>query len=121
MNIIRALTSVGDWGGWGTGTSAYVSGNLQVAQNIQCRLNTILGECFFATNVGVNWFTLLGTPAQQQALNLAISSIISNTQDVMSIVTVNLNINSQARTFVFTYTINTVYSNNFSSSAEVSF
>lgn len=120
MNIIRSINSSGDWNGWGTGRSAYISGNGQVAQNIGCRLRTILGECFFATNAGVNWYVFLGYPGQQASLQLAIASIIANTQDVVNIASASININTAARTFVVTYTVNTIYTNNFSSSAEIS-
>jgi hypothetical protein len=119
MNIVRVLTSLGDWGGWGTSTAAYISGNLQVAQNIQTRLYTILGECPFSTNSGLNLFVYLGYPSQTAPLNLAASSIILNTQDVLSLVSINTNVTTALRTFVFTYTVNTIYSNNFESTAEV--
>jgi hypothetical protein len=119
MNIVRGLTSVGDWGGWGNGAGAYIAGNAQVAQNIQTRLNTFLGECFFATNAGVNWYVYLGYPGQQQAINLGIASVISNTQDVLNIVSVKLNITTSTRIFVITYTVNTIYTTNFFGSAEV--
>jgi hypothetical protein len=121
MNIVRALNANGDWT-WGQGQNNYLSGNAQVAQNISTRLNTFLGECFFATNVGLDWFTFLGTPGSinQLAMNLAVTTTIVNTPDVTGIVSLSVNYLSVTRTFNYTYVINTIYGTNFQSEASFS-
>lgn len=81
--IVRALSPTGDWT-FGKGKNDYLSGNPAVAQNIQTRLNMILGECFFATTSGVDWLNIIGSK-NQIALNFAVSTCILNTAFVTGI------------------------------------
>lgn len=106
---VRALEDItNDWT-FGTGTNAYKQGNLAVAQQIQCALNSFLGDCFFDVNFGVNWFNLLGTK-NQDALNLAISTAILNVQGVTGIKRILVTLNPRTRGFVLQYKVQTIYS-----------
>jgi len=109
-NIIRTVTAPGQWQ-FGNGAQSYIGGIAQVEQNINARLNTFLGECFFATNVGIDWFTYLGTPGlqAQSALNLAVTTTIANTQDVLSVQQISINVDSDSRLINIQYQVQTVY------------
>jgi len=71
-------------------------------------LNMFLGDCFFATNVGIDWLNLLGGK-DRVSLNLAINTAILNTVGVTGLVQTSLTLNS-SRQLTVNYTVNTVYS-----------
>lgn len=105
---VRALDSDGDWT-FGNGFNNYISGNAQVAQNIQTRLKTFLGECFYSVSSGVDWFNFMGSK-NETALNLAVSATILNTQDVTGILQLSINLVPTTRAITITYRVQTVYS-----------
>lgn len=88
--IVRALDGAGDWT-YGKGRNDYKSGVKAIAQNIQTRLSSFLGDCFFNTGAGIDWFHLLGAK-DQFALNIAISSTILNTENVTGLLQLDLRI-----------------------------
>jgi len=106
-DFVRALDSLGDWT-WGKGRANYLSGVNAVAQNIQTRLKMVLGDCFFATNSGIDWFNLLGAK-NQLALNIAVSATILNTNSVTGILELSLNLDRTTRGITITYNAQTVY------------
>lgn len=83
MSIVRALDVNGDWT-FGKGRNNYLSGLDAVSQDISTRLKSFLGDCFFDLSAGIDWFNLLGSK-EQLKLNLAVTAVILNTQDVLSI------------------------------------
>lgn len=112
--IVRALDVNGDWT-FGAGLNNYKRNNAAVAQSIQTRLSSFVGNCFFDLGAGINWFTFLSSK-DPTALNLAISAVILNTSDPItgtSVITgilqqsVNLNTN---RVFSVSYQVTTIYS-----------
>lgn len=106
--IVRAIDSQGDWL-YGKGRNDYKSGRIAVAQSIQTRLSSFLGDCFFAKNAGIDWFNLLGSK-QRIALNLAISAVILNTDNVTGILELSLNL-SQNRRITIKYNTQTTFGN----------
>lgn len=106
--IVRALDVTGDWI-FGTGKSSYLSKNNAVAQEIQCRLKSFVGDCFFDLNNYMDWFNLLGTK-NQVGLNLAITSVILNTPGVTGIKQLLLKLDHQTRVFSVQYQVQTIYS-----------
>lgn len=106
--IVRALDTNNDWT-FGAGKSNYKSGNAAVAQNIQTRLMSFLGDCFFSIGAGIDWFTFLGGSKSQLALNLAISSTILNTANVTGLKQMNLSLDPKTRNFFITYRVQTIY------------
>jgi hypothetical protein len=106
--IIRALDSNGDWT-FGKGQNNYLSGNAAVAQNIQTRLACFLGDCFFDTGAGIDWFNLLGNK-DQIALNLAVAAVILNSPNVTGIQQLALQLNDVTRAIVIQYQVQTTYS-----------
>ncbi len=76
---VRALDINGDFT-YGKGQNDYNTGNPAVVEMINTRLLCFLGDCFFDTGAGIDWFGLLGGK-NQTALNLAVSATILNTPD----------------------------------------
>lgn len=110
--IVRALSPTGDWT-FGAGKNNYLQANAAVAQAIGTRLLSFLGDCFFATNVGIDWFNLLGNK-NQLALQLAISATILNTQSlgqnvVTGITNLSLNLDHTSRLFSVTYSATSIF------------
>ena len=107
----RALDSNHDWL-FGAGTSDYVVNNAAIAQNINTRLSSFLGNCFFDVGAGVNWFNLLGNsgPNAQLELNLAISTTILNTTGVTGLLQLSISTSQDTRLFSVSYQVNTIYS-----------
>ena len=106
--IIRALDSNGDWT-YGKGQNNYKSGNAAVAEDIQTRLASFLGDCFFDTGAGIDWFNLLGGK-DQLALNLAVSAVILNTENVTGILQLSINLVRATRAITIQYDVQTTYS-----------
>lgn len=107
---VRAITSSGDFT-FGAGLSNYKFNNLAIMQNIQTRLQSFLGNCFFDLGAGINWFYLLGTlgTPNQIALNLAISSVILNTTGVIKLIQLSISEDSN-RNIAVNYRVLTQYS-----------
>jgi hypothetical protein len=104
--IVRALDDQGDWT-FGRGKNDYLSQNDAVAQDIQTRLNSYLGDCFFDLNAGVDWFNLLGSK-NIVGLNLALKTVILNTENVLGITELSLEIDSK-RELTVTYEVQTSF------------
>lgn len=105
---VRALDANGDWI-YGTGANAYLTGNAEVAQAIQTRLLSFLGDCFFDVGAGIDWFGFLGGK-DQIGLNLAISAVILNTANVTGIRQLSVSLNDNTRIFSVQYQVQTTYS-----------
>jgi hypothetical protein len=103
----RALDSNGDWI-FGTGISAYLIGNSEVAQNIKTRLLCFINDCFWDVAAGIDWLNLLGSKNQQLALQLAISAVILNTANVTALSQISLVV-SPSRQFTVQYLVQTTY------------
>lgn len=101
--IVRGLDVNGDWL-YGKGRNDYKSGISAIAQDIQCRLNSFLGDCFFDTSAGVDWFNLLGGK-NQLAVSLAVSATILNTENVVSLVELSISLNPVTRQLTIAYKV----------------
>lgn len=105
--IVRAIDVNGDWL-FGRGRNDYRTNQQAIAQNIKTRLISFLGDCFFDTTAGIDWFNLLGGK-DQTALNLAINAVILNTEGVTGGLQTFTGLND-ARVFTVQYKVQTVYS-----------
>lgn len=107
--IVRGLDTDHDWL-FGKGKNDYLSFNDAIEQNIDTRLLSFLGDCFFDTAAGLDWFNLLGSK-DQIALELAVRSVIINTDGVTKIVDISVNLDSNTRQLRMQYTVETIYTN----------
>lgn len=103
----RNLDGTHDWV-WGTGKNSYVSENQEIALNIKTRILSFLGDCFFATGEGIDYWNLLDRNKQEQLEN-QIQATIIQTPGVNKINSVEVLIGAN-RTFNVTYSVNTIYS-----------
>lgn len=101
MTIVRALDVNHDWE-FGKGRNDYKRNKIAVIQDIDTRLSCFLGDCFFDTGAGINWFTFLGSK-DQISLNLAVSAVILNTPDVVSLIQLSINLDHVTRKITITY------------------
>lgn len=107
MEIVRALDLNHDFL-FGQGLNDYKSGRLAVAQDIQCNLLMFLGDCFFATNQGVDWFNLLGGK-NELAVNLSVNAAILNTLGVTGLLQTSARLDERTRDLTLMYRVQTVY------------
>lgn len=105
---VRALDANGDWT-YGKGLNDYVTQNRAVAQNIQTRLLSFLGDCFFDLGAGIDWFTFLGGK-DQLSTNLAVSAVILNTTDVTGIRQLSIVLSPTTRKLTIQYKVQTTFS-----------
>lgn len=95
---------------FGNGKGSYFAGNLAIGADIKTSLMTFLGECFFATNFGIDWWNLLGSSGadkiQAQILEQSRKAILQ-VQGVVNIPKVTTS--RVSRTLYIQYTVNTVF------------
>lgn len=106
MTRVRQIDVNHDWL-FGKGQNDYVTGTAAVVQNINTRLSSFLGDCFFDLGAGIDWFNLLGGK-DQVTLNLSISAVILNTLNVTGILQLSTAL-SAARVFTVSYKVQTTY------------
>lgn len=104
---VRQVDENNDWL-FGKGRNNYVVDIRAVAQNIKTRLLEFLGDCFFNLGAGIDWPSLLGAK-DQDALNLAISTTILNTEGVTGIRQLFINLNRVTRDITIQYEVQTAY------------
>lgn len=104
---VRALDTDNDWE-YGKGQNDYKVQRAAVAQNLQTRISSFFGDCFFDTNAGVDWYNLLGGK-DQLALQLAVTAIILNTANIASILSFSATYSSSNRNLVLFYKVLSVF------------
>lgn len=105
--IVRAIDANHDWT-FGKGKNDYLVNNNAIVQSINTRLNSFVGDCFFSSNSGVDWWTLLGGKSRL-AVELAVTTVILNTYGVTGLVELSV-ILSDTRQVSIVYQVATVYS-----------
>lgn len=105
--MIRNLDSNHDWT-FGQGISNYVTQSQEIALNAQTRVLSFLGDCFFATDEGIDWWNLLDYNKQEQLEN-SVSATIAETPGIEKIEDVQI-INGANRTITLEYNVYDVYS-----------
>lgn len=104
---VRAVDDNNDWL-FGKGRNDYKSRNSAIAQCIKTRLQSFLGDCFFATEEGIDWFNLLGGK-NQLALELAVRATILNTPLVTRLLSSSVELDRETRLITLSYAVETVY------------
>lgn len=100
----------GDWT-FGAGRNNYVSGNQEIALNIKTRVLSFLGNCFFATNEGIDWFNLLDYRYQDRLEN-AVQEVVVKTYGVTAINSIDI-LTMSDRTIRIAYDVQTIYSSSY--------
>lgn len=107
----RGLDANGDWL-LGQGVGSYAQEADALALDIAARVRSRKGNCFFATDDGVDYANLL-EKNQQKNLITAISNAILQTPGVVKINSLATNMNPQTRTMSLTYEVQTVFTRSF--------
>lgn len=82
--IFRSLTVDGDWN-FGKGKNSYLRNNEALMMNIRTRLLSFLGDCFFDTEAGIDWWNLLGEKDMKSIL-ASVQRIVLRSSQVRKIV-----------------------------------
>lgn len=103
----RALDSNGDWT-FGKGANNFATGLAALQLNIETRIRSWLGDCFFAEGDGVDYNNLLDV-GTKSLLDSSIQRNIIQTEGVLSILSYNSTIDRDTRDFTVETRIATIY------------
>lgn len=108
--MFRSLDASHDWN-FGQGLQSYVTGEQAIGLNIQTRILSFLGNCFFDTLAGINWLIYFGTPGQTQQILLSVQACILQSYGVTKVNQVTLN-ESATKQITLTFNIYDIFSPN---------
>ena len=91
--IVRGLDDKHDWL-FGNGKQDYRVNEKAIEQDCKTRLLSFLGDCFFDTTAGIDWWNLLGRGTEEQLLT-AIRGVILNTEGVKGINSVEIEVDDR--------------------------
>ena len=111
--IFRALDSTHDWQ-FGHGLSNFLTGDAAISANIDTRLLSWVNDCFFDMGAGIDWLNALGSKGQESMLELNLKRVILQSYGVTGLVSFFTTLSG--RSFSASYTINTIYSQNYQNS-----
>lgn len=116
--IFRALDVNHDWT-FGKGVNDYTRLNQAIGLNIKTRILSWLGDCFFAQQEGIDWVNRLGSKRQRGLLEADLRRIILQTPDVRGITIFDIIYDETGRRFSASYSVITIYSQEYIDSVEV--
>lgn len=106
---IRALDPItGDWS-FGQGRQNYLTGESEINEDIATALKVFLGECFFDTSAGVDWWNLIGG-RDPKGIILQCRKVIASRAGVTKITAVNAELDARTRDLRISYNVSTVFS-----------
>ena len=115
---IRALSELGDWK-FGKGIQSYNFGQNAIAENIQTRLLSFFGDCWFDILAGIDWTRLLGNKGTKQEIELRVRAMILQSYGVVRVNTLNVIFNGANRNILLQYSVDTIYGQSVVNSLEV--
>ena len=104
---IRKLDGLHDWT-FGAGKQNYAVDEIAVEENIQTRVLSWQGDCFFALQEGIDWRNLLDKN-QQENIELAVAEMILRSYGVIGINMLQSVLDDTSRNLSLSYSINTIY------------
>ena len=111
--MFRNLDNNNDWT-FGNNLGNYVTEQQEIAINLKTRIMSFLGDCFFATDEGIDWWNLLDYRYQDRLEN-AVQEVIKNTPGVTAINNIDILIGAN-RKITLQYDIQTIYSQSYQDS-----
>lgn len=119
--IFRAIKSDNDWT-FGTGKGSYLTGNAALMANVKTSLYFFLNDCFFAMNVGIDWWNLLGSmnPAARNGILLQTRETLRKCYGIVRITKIDAVTDPFTRKLVISYTVDTIYSSSVTGSVAIS-
>ena len=115
--IIHKLDTQKDWS-FGHGKSDILRDDNAIMLNIDTRLHEWVGDCFFATNNGVDWYNGLDR-GMKPYLDSRIQDVIAESFGVVQILDYTSVLDNQTRKLTITYNITTINSQSVQNSIEV--
>ena len=109
--IFRSLSGTGDWR-FGRGAADYAHDNQAIALNIQTRIKSWVGGCFFDQAMGIDWCNLLDKGQKELLLN-NLRTLILTSYGVVKINSVVTIFDSRTRALTVSYNIDTIFSSSF--------
>ena len=109
--IFRKIDALNDWK-FGHGLSDYATDEAAINLNIQTRILSWVGDCFFALQEGVDWRNRLDI-GQQAALRDEIATVILQSFGVVGINSIDLDFNGMTRLAIIRANIETIFSPSF--------
>lgn len=111
--IFRNLDANHDWL-CGQGKQNYINLNSAIGLNIETRILSWVGDCFFDKKAGIDWTNRLGSKNQRALLEADLRRIILQSFGVTGIVAFATVLNIRA--FAANYSVNTIYSSGYKGS-----
>ena len=108
--MFRNLDYNHDWQ-FGNNNESYVTEQAEIAVNLQTRILSFLGDCFFATNEGIDWWNLLDYRYQNR-LESAVQEVIKNTPGVTAINSIDIILGANRKLRIL-YDIKTIYTTSY--------
>jgi hypothetical protein len=107
----RAIDSTGDWT-LGAGKANYATDERAIELNVLTRLRAWKNDCFFDLDAGIDWLARLDKNQKENLIN-EIKILLIQTYGVMKVYDVVLVEDRRTRAISLTYTIDTIFSKNF--------
>lgn len=111
--IIRNLDENHDWT-FGHGLNNYLSGQPAVGLNIDTRLLSWVGDCFFDLQACIDWKNRLGNKNQRALLELDLKRVILTSFGVTGITSFGTTLN--VRDFFAQYDVSSIFSQSYQNS-----
>ncbi len=108
--IFRNLDVNGDWT-FGSGGNNYAVANQAIGLNIQTRILSWVGDCFFALTAGIDWSNRLGSKGQKALLELDLRRSILQAENVTGLNEVS--VTQVGRDFSISFDVQTIYSKSY--------
>ncbi len=105
--IVRSLDASHDWT-YGKGKNNYLHRQDAIAQDIETRLLSFLGDCFFDVTAGIDWFARMGSKDRTR-LELDMAAVIINTAGVTALVQLSTVLDPDTRLLTVKYQVNTIF------------
>ena len=108
--MFRNLDANDDWT-FGNNLGSYVTEQKEIIINLKTRILSFLGDCFFATDEGIDWWNLLDYRYRDRLEN-AVSEVVKNTPGVTAINSIDVLVGAN-RKIRIAYDIQTIYSQSY--------
>jgi hypothetical protein len=109
--IIRGTDGTGNWN-FGKGLASYMRDEQAIEQSIRSRVLSWVGDCFFATQDGVDWKNRIGI-GQGSDLEKELRTIILGSFGVVGVTNVTLQFDNVTRNYKIQYELTTIFSPSF--------
>jgi hypothetical protein len=109
--IHRQITAIGDWT-FGKGISGFATNEQAIELNIRTRLQSWVGDCFFAQQDFVDWSARLDK-GQEQNLVAELTSVILKSFGVVAVTSITAVLNDTTRICTVQAQITTIFSPSF--------